>query len=162
MNVVVVVMDSLRADHVYGTARPDARRGTGSARQGVRFLNAHPEGMPTIPARRSIMSGRRVYPFRGWHPWPGLPPQPGWEPVGIDGEMWTVTLRKEGWTTGYVTDNPHLLLPVHKRFRSKFDRVELIDGQVPRHRPRAAPRVAARARPPPAEVAARDARASRA
>ena len=134
MNVVVVVMDSLRADHVYGSrARTSAWDRLG--RQGVRFLNAHPEGMPTIPARRSIMSGRRVYPFRGWHPWPNLPPQPGWEPVGIDGEMWTVTLGKAGWTTGYVTDNPHLLEPVHKRFRSKFDRIELIEGQVPgRHR----------------------------
>ncbi len=130
MNVVVVVMDSLRADHVYGShARTAAWDRVGH--QGVRFLNAHPEGMPTIPARRSIMSGRRVYPFRGWHEWPGLPPQPGWEPVGIDGEMWTVTLRKAGWTTGYVTDNPHLLLPVHKRFRGKFDRVELVHGQVP-------------------------------
>jgi len=137
MNVVVVVMDSLRADHVFGNrARTAAWDKLG--RQGVRFLNAHPEGMPTIPARRSIMSGRRVYPFRGWHPWPNLPPQPGWEPVGIDGEMWTATLGKAGWTTGYVTDNPHLLEPVHKRFRSKFDRVELIEGQVPgRHHGRA-------------------------
>ena len=50
-------------------------------------------------------------------------PQPGWEPVGIDGEMWTATL-KQGWTTGYVTDNPHLLLPVHRRFQAEFDRVE--------------------------------------
>jgi arylsulfatase A-like enzyme len=130
MNVVVVVMDSLRADHVYGKrARTTAWDRVG--RQGVRFLNAHPEGMPTIPARRSIMSGRRVFPFRGWRAWPGLPPQPGWEPVGIDGEMWTATLGKQGWTTGYVTDNPHLLLPVHKRFRAKFDRVELVHGQVP-------------------------------
>jgi arylsulfatase A-like enzyme len=142
MNVVVVVMDSLRADHVYGSrARTSAWDRVGS--QGVRFLNAHPEAMPTIPARRSIMSGRRVYPFRGWHPWPGLTPQPGWEPVGIDGEMWTVTLRKAGWTTGYVTDNPHLLLPVHKRFRRKFDRVELVDGQVPGRR-RATRRVSRR------------------
>ena len=39
--------------------------------------------------------------------------------------------RKAGWTTGYVTDNPHILLPVHKRFREKFDRVELVEGQVP-------------------------------
>jgi arylsulfatase A-like enzyme len=133
MNVVVVVMDSLRADHVYGhRARTGAWDKLG--RQGVRFLNAHPEAMPTIPARRSIMSGRRVYPFRGWHPFPNLPPQPGWEPVGIDGEMWTVTLGKAGWTTGYVTDNPHLLEPVHKRFRAKFDRVELIEGQVPGRR----------------------------
>ena len=30
-----------------------------------------------------------------------------------------------------MTDNPHLLLPVHKNFRKRFDRVELVDGQVP-------------------------------
>ena len=131
MNVVVVVMDSLRADHVYGPrARTDAINKVMQA--GVRFTNAYPEGMPTIPARRAIMAGRRTYPFRGWKPkWDDLPPQPGWEPVGSDGEMWTEVLRRNGWTTGYVTDNPHLLLPVHKRFRRRFDRVELVDGQVP-------------------------------
>lgn len=136
MNVVVVVMDSLRADHVYGPrARTDAINKVMQA--GVRFTNAYPEGMPTIPARRAIMAGRRTYPFRGWKPkWDDLPPQPGWEPVGSDGEMWTEVLRRNGWTTGYVTDNPHLLLPVHKRFRRRFDRVELVDGQVPvRRRP---------------------------
>jgi arylsulfatase A-like enzyme len=131
MNVVVVVMDSLRSDHVYGPrARTDAINKVMQA--GVRFTNAYPEGMPTIPARRAIMAGRRTYPFRGWKPkWDDLPPQPGWEPVGSDGEMWTEVLRRHGWTTGYVTDNPHLLLPVHKRFRRRFDRVELVDGQVP-------------------------------
>jgi arylsulfatase A-like enzyme len=150
MNVVVVVMDSLRADHVYGNrARTAAMDAVG--RQGVRFLNAHPEGMPTIPARRAIMSGKRTYPFRGWRPrWRDLPPQPGWEPVGSDGEMWTATLGKAGWTTGYVTDNPHLLLPVHRRFRNTFDRVELVEGQVPvmrRPRNRPGPRVTARYMP---------------
>ena len=136
MNVVVVVMDSLRADHVYGH-RARTAAWDRVARQGVRFLNAHPEGMPTIPARRAIMSGKRTYPFRGWRPrWRDLPAQPGWEPVGSDGEMWTATLGRAGWTTGYVTDNPHLLLPVHARFRKKFDRVELVEGQVPvRRRP---------------------------
>jgi arylsulfatase A-like enzyme len=48
--------------------------------------------------------------------------------------MWTEVLRRKGWTTGYVTDNPHMLLGVHKRFRGKFDRVELVDGQVPLRR----------------------------
>jgi arylsulfatase A-like enzyme len=136
MNVVVVVMDSLRADHVYGNRARTAAMDR-VARQGVRFLNAHPEGMPTIPARRAIMSGKRTYPFRGWRPrWDDLPPQPGWEPVGSDGEMWTGALREAGWTTGYVTDNPHLLLPLHRRFRRTFDRVELVEGQIPvRRRP---------------------------
>ena len=104
----------------------------------MRFLNFYPEGMPTIPTRRSIMAGRRMFPFRGWKPkWDDLPPQPGWEPVGSDGEMWTEVLGRNGWTTGYVTDNPHLLLGVHKSFRGSFDRVELVDGQVPVRKPKA-------------------------
>jgi arylsulfatase A-like enzyme len=130
MNVVVVVMDSLRVDHIYG---PRARTPSLNkvAKEALRFSRAYPEGMPTIPARRAIMAGRRTFPFRGWHPYRDLPPQPGWEPVGSDGKMWAEVLREQGWTTGYVTDNPHMLLGVHKRFRKKFDRVELVDGQVP-------------------------------
>jgi arylsulfatase A-like enzyme len=136
MNVVVVVMDSLRVDHVYG---PRARTPTINkvAKEALRFTRAYPEGMPTIPARRAIMAGRRTFPFHGWHPHRDLPPQPGWEPVGSDGKTWTEVLREQGWTTGYVTDNPHLLLGIHKRFRRTFDRVELVDGQVPlRRKPR--------------------------
>jgi arylsulfatase A-like enzyme len=133
MNVVVVVMDSLREDHVYGPgARTPAMNKV--AQEALRFTRAYPEGMPTIPARRAIMAGRRTFPFRGWRPHRDLPPQPGWEPVGSDGKMWTEVLREQGWTTGYVTDNPHLLLGVHKRFRRMFDRVELVDGQVPLRR----------------------------
>jgi arylsulfatase A-like enzyme len=133
LNVVVVVVDSLRVDHVYGPrARTPAMNKL--AQEGLRFTRAYPEGMPTIPARRAIMAGRRTYPFHGWHPYKGLPPQPGWEPVGSDGKTWTEVLREQGWTTGYVTDNPHLLLGVHKRFRRTFDRVELVDGQVPLRR----------------------------
>ena len=37
--------------------------------------------------------------------------------------MWTAALGSAGWTTGYVTDNPHLLMPVHRRFRRTFDSV---------------------------------------
>jgi arylsulfatase A-like enzyme len=133
LNVVVVVMDSLRADHIYGS-RAQTPTFNKFATEALRFSRAFPEGMPTIPARRSIMSGRRTYPFRGWHPYRDLPPQPGWEPIGSDGKMWSEILRERGWTTGYITDNPHVLLPVHKRFRGKFDRVELVDGQVPPRR----------------------------
>ncbi|MEA2331713.1 MAG: hypothetical protein QOH58_1851 [Thermoleophilaceae bacterium] len=133
MNVVVVVMDSLRVDHIYGRrARTPAMDKV--AKEALRFARAFPEGMPTIPARRAIMSGRRTFPFRGWHPYRDLPPQPGWEPVDGDGKMWTEVLREQGWTTGYITDNPHMLLGVHKRFRGKFDRVQLVDGQVPLRR----------------------------
>ena len=80
--------------------------------------------MPTIPARRSVMSGKRIYPVPRLAPLQrACRPQPGWEPVGSDGKMWTEVLQDEGWTTGYVTDNPHILLPVHKNFRKRLDRV---------------------------------------
>jgi arylsulfatase A-like enzyme len=135
MNVVVVVMDSLRADHIYGR-RAHTPTWDKATSESLRFTRAFPEAMPTIPARRSVMSGKRIFPYRGWHPYKDLPPQPGWEPVGSDGKMWTEVLREKGWTTGYVTDNPHMLLPVHRRFRSRLDRVRLVDGQVPlRHKP---------------------------
>jgi arylsulfatase A-like enzyme len=133
MNVVVVVMDSLRADHIYGS-RARTPVWDKALRDSLRFTRAYPEAMPTIPTRRSVMSGKRIFPYRGWHPYDGLPPQPGWEPVGSDGRMWTDVLQDKGWTTGYVTDNPHMLLPVHKRFRARLDRVELVDGQVPLRR----------------------------
>jgi len=133
MNVVVVVMDSLRADHIYGP-RAKTPVWDKAARESLRFTRAFPEAMPTIPTRRSVMSGKRIYPYRGWRPYEDLPPQPGWEPVGSDGKMWTEILQDKGWTTGYVTDNPHILLPVHKKFRRRLDRVELVDGQVPLRR----------------------------
>jgi arylsulfatase A-like enzyme len=133
MNVVVVVMDSLRADHIYGR-RARTPVWDKAASESLRFTRAFPEAMPTIPARRSVMSGKRIFPYRGWHPYEDLPPQPGWEPVGSDGKMWTEVLRDKGWTTGYVTDNPHILLPVHKKFRGRLDRVQLVDGQVPLRR----------------------------
>jgi len=133
MNVVVVVMDSLRADHIYGR-RARTPAWDKAASESLRFTRAYPEAMPTIPARRSVMSGKRIFPYRGWRPYEDLPPQPGWEPVGSDGKMWTEVLREEGWTTGYVTDNPHILLPVHKKFRRRLDRVDLVDGQVPLRR----------------------------
>ena len=133
MNVVLVIMDSLRTDHIYG-GRARTAAWDSLVRDGLRFTRAYPEGMPTIPARRSIMEGHRVYPFRGWRPFKGLTAQPGWEPVGYHRRMWPEYLQEHGWTTGYVTDNPHIVSFAHDKMRKRFDRPELIYGQVPEAR----------------------------
>ncbi len=126
----MVVVDSLRCDHVYGNkARTKAM--DAFAKQSLRFTRVRPEAMPTIPARRSIMMGRSIFPFRGWKPYKGLTPSPGWEPIGHESKMWIELLRERGWTTGYVTDNPHILASVHDEFRGKFDRADTVYGQVP-------------------------------
>ena len=39
------------------------------------------------------MSGKRIYPYRGWHPYKDLPSEPGGELVGSEGKMWTEGVR---------------------------------------------------------------------
>ena len=103
----MIVVDTLRADHVYGsrirTPNMDAL-----VRRGLRFTQAYPEAMPTVPARNSILAGRRQFPFRQWHDWRGLLDSPGWSPLRDVEQALPATLRRAGYWTGYVTDNPFL------------------------------------------------------
>jgi arylsulfatase A-like enzyme len=142
---LVIVIATLRADHVgaYGgralTPSIDAL-----AREGLRFTRCHPEAMATVPARRSILTGRRVFPFRGWEPQPerGLLNTPGWAPVEDVDATFTSALRRAGWWTAYVTDNPFLgFASGYERFRGTFDRFVRVGGQLgTTRRPRAVPK----------------------
>ena len=119
-NVLVLIVDTLRADHVYGdrarTPNMDAL-----IEAGLSFTRAVPEAMPTVPARNSILSGRRGFPFRDWHDYRGLMNSPGWFPLREPEKAWTSVLRHAGYFTGYVTDNPFLgfsysYVPVRRTF----------------------------------------------
>ena len=64
--------------------------------------------MPTVPVRNTLMTGRRNFPFRGWHDWRGLLDSPGWAPMtGVSASL-PAALRRAGYWTAYVTDNPFL------------------------------------------------------
>ena len=106
-NLLLVIVDSLRADAVYErwVRTPNMKA---LADQGLRFTNAFPEAMPTVPARNSILAGRRVFPFRGWHDHPGLIQAPGWAPLHDFERALPSVLRRAGYWTAYVTDNPFL------------------------------------------------------
>lgn len=106
-NVVVLVLDTLRVDHVYGRRAHTPNIDALIAR-GISFTEVFPEAMPTVPARNSILSGRREFPFRDWHDYPDLYAQPGWEPVDNVGATFTSVLRRAGYWTAYATDNPFL------------------------------------------------------
>jgi arylsulfatase A-like enzyme len=136
-NVLVLVIDTLRADHVgaYG-----GRAGTPTidalAREGLRFTRFYPEAMATVPARRSILTGRRVFPFRDWRPRGGLMRTPGWAPIDDPAQTFTSALRRAGWWTAYVTDNPFLgFASDYARFRGGFDRFVRVGGQIGRTAP---------------------------
>ena len=131
-NVVVLVLDSVRADYIgaYGgrALTPNIDR---LARRGVRFSRFFNEAMATVPARRSIMTGRRVFPFRRWRPYPGLVPAPGWQPIADLSTTFTSVMRRRGYWTSYVTDNPFLAgAGVFRGFRASFDSFANTRGQV--------------------------------
>ena len=106
-NLILVIVDSLRADAVYDrhihTPNIDLLLASG-----LRFTSAYPEAMPTVPARNSILGGRRTFPFRNWHDYPGLLDSPGWSPLRDVDESLPAVLRRAGYWTAYVTDNPFL------------------------------------------------------
>jgi arylsulfatase A-like enzyme len=131
-NVLLLVIDSLRSDYVgaYGgeTRTPSI---DALARQGLMFTRAYPEAMPTVPARNSILTGRRVFPFRGWYDRPGLLAQPGWSPPDDVKATLPVLLRRAGWWTACVTDNPFLAFSrPYAPFRRSVDHFVRFGGQV--------------------------------
>ena len=107
MNVVVVIVDSLRKDHVgaYGndwikTPSLDALAG-----QSLRFTRAYPESIPSIPARRGIHTGLRSFPFRDWEKWYDDDVSlRGWQPIPRDQTTLAEILADEGYQNLFVTD----------------------------------------------------------
>jgi arylsulfatase A-like enzyme len=106
-NVLVVMVDTLRADHAYGTGAKTPAIDALVA-EGLRFDRAFPEAMPTVPVRNGLLTGRRQFPFRDWEDERGLLNKPGWSSIPDPSITFTSALRRAGWWTAYATDNPFL------------------------------------------------------
>ena len=110
-SAVLVVLPLVRADYVdafeggSGTDTPNLDELTGES---LRFDRAIPECMPSLPVRRTLVTGMRSYPFRDWKNTDGMPAVPGYNPVWDWQPVMTETMREAGVTTAYVTDNPVL------------------------------------------------------
>jgi arylsulfatase A-like enzyme len=131
-NIVLIVIDTLRPDHLgcYGNELVRTPNIDALARESLRFTRVFPEAMPTVPARRSILTGRRVYPFRGWEPWQGLAKRAGWSPIMPGTPTLPTILRDRGYWTAYVSDNPFLThAEVFAPFRDTLDRYVRVMGQ---------------------------------
>src|SRR5919108_5093594 len=132
-NVLLVIVDSLRADAVYDdwVRTPNI---AALARRGIRFTDVFPEAMPTVPARNSILSGRHQFPYRGWYDRRGLIDAPGWEPLDHPERSFLAALRRAGYWTAYVTDNPFLAYaPPYGGFRNSVHRFVRTGGEIGGH-----------------------------
>lgn len=119
MNLIVVVLDSLRQDHVSAyhggrAAFPDVAPCStpnldAFARECLVFHNVYPEALPTIPIRYQLMAGQRSLPFRAWQPL-------------LPGDITIADiLRSAGYVCGLVSDTYHYWAPgmnYHRGFHS--------------------------------------------
>jgi hypothetical protein len=107
-NVVLIIMDSLRKDHigVYGNDKIKTPNLDALAEESLRFSRAYPESAPTICARRAIHTGLRTWPFEDWRRYRGIDVGlQGWQPIPNDQITLAETMRSADYETLFVTDN---------------------------------------------------------
>ena len=117
MNVIVIINDSLRWDHVgcYGNDWIKTPNLDKLASEGAQFDWAYSEGLPTVPTRTTFFTGRYTFPFRGWQ---------RIEPKDV---LLAELLWNKGITTAMITDVYHLHKP-SMAFERGFDYTEHIRG----------------------------------
>ena len=110
MNVIVIVNDTLRRDHVaaYGAPAPWSRPGHEGepfihtpnldrlAAESAVFDRFYCFSYPTIPCRYDQMTGRYGFPFKGW------------QPLEPDDVVLSEIVRKRGYTPMLIFDTPPL------------------------------------------------------
>jgi arylsulfatase A-like enzyme len=121
-NVILVIIDSLRRDHVgaYGNDWIHSPTLDALAEESLLFTRAQPEAMPTLPVRRAIHTGMRT--------WPTRPPSFGWKPIPAGQTTVAEILSKEGFGTYLVTDT-YVQFRTHMNFGRGFDTYRMIRGQ---------------------------------
>jgi arylsulfatase A-like enzyme/Tfp pilus assembly protein PilF len=120
-NVILITVDTLRADHVgsYGYARAQTPHMDRWSRQGAQFMNATATTPLTLPAHCSIMTG--AYPLdHGVRDNGGFYLNKSWQTLAE-------TLQQAGWTTGgfisaFVLDRRW---GIAQGFQHYFDNFEL-------------------------------------
>ncbi len=121
LNVVLVLIDTLRRDHLTPYAGPAAPLPTPTfdrlARLGVTFDRYFLGSYPCMPARRDLWTGRYEFPWRGWG-----------QLESTDRDLPSV-LSAAGVRTALITDHYHLFQPGSGNYYFGFDGWEFLRGQ---------------------------------
>jgi len=131
MNIILIILDSLRKDHVgvYGNEWIATPHLDAFAREAVTFTRAYPESLPTLPVRRALHTGLRTYPYRGHHDYKGdFSGAPGWGPIPEEQHTVAEMLGAAGYRSGLITDTYHQFKP-SKNYHRGFDEWIWIRGQ---------------------------------
>ena len=135
MNIILVIFDSLRKDsmNVFGPTpwgpvhTPNFQA---FAQESLLMTRAYPESLPTLPTRRAVYTGRRVYPFHNadFRLKGDFVGAPGWGPIPEDQDTLAELLSAAGYRTGLIADVYHMFKP-SKNFARGFDQWKFLRGQ---------------------------------
>jgi len=131
MNVIQIVIDSLRTDHLgcYGSEKVQTPNIDRLARESCVFDFAISESLPTIPVRRALSTCVRTFPYRdGPRPKGITNTRYGWRPLPEEHVNVAEMLQPMGYTTGMVVDTYHLMKPA-MNFHRFFSSWQWIRGQ---------------------------------
>ena len=122
MNVILVISDTLRRDHIgcYGNDWIKTPHIDQFAKDAVVFDNAYTASFPTVPNRTDVMTGRYTFTYRDW------------SPLGNEQPIISDLLHEAGVCTMMVADTPHILRDGYN-FSRGFDGSEWIRGQENDH-----------------------------
>ena len=122
MNLVLICSDTFRQDYVgaYGNDWIQTPHLDALARDGTLFTEAYGEGLPTLPARRVMLTGRKIFPFYHHPQHSDLVQIEGWHPLYYEDVTLAEHLKENGYVTAFVTDVYHMMKP-GKNFHRGFD-----------------------------------------
>jgi len=119
LNLIVIIADTFRWDYLHfnGNQRIRTPNLDALAADGVYFENCYADGLPTIPARRVMHTGKSI-----------LPEKEKWHPLAENEVTLAQVLGKANFTTGFIVDTYHHFKP-GMNFHNGFNSWEWIRGQ---------------------------------
>ena len=131
MNQILVILDTLRKDHVgaYGNDWIRTPAMDAFASDAVVFDAAYPESLPTIPVRRALATGIKTFPYYNYQQFKGDPViMFGWQPIPEEQVTIAEILQKQHVNTALITDTYHVFKP-SMNFHRGFNQFTWIRGQ---------------------------------
>ena len=128
-NLIFLNTDTFRADNLQaygGNGLVKCPHLDKFAEDCVVFEDCYPEGMPTIPIRRVLMTGRRIVPYHYFHQHEPVQ-TPGWHELYYEDQTVSETLLEAGYHTAFIADIPHLQRP-GKNFHRGYSYYEWARG----------------------------------
>jgi len=101
MNIILIVSDTLRRDHLgcYGNKWISTPNIDKFARNSLVFEDAYIASFPTVPNRRDLFTGRYTFTYSDW------------SPLTSEEVVISEVLGKAGYQTMFIADTPHTTAP---------------------------------------------------